>query len=53
MDDMQKRIDRGDIQQERQDAIQVSDVSNNKMHLNVYTQAMVDIANDRATKILA
>lgn len=52
MEDMRARIDRGRIDAERQEAIQVS--SSRPMMLNLPThiqQAMCDIAIDRAVKL--
>jgi len=63
MEDMQKRIERGHIQQEKRDAIKVSlaslplHMSHQQMyrvlaHVDYFhLQAMCDIASDRAKKL--
>ena len=54
MEDMRARIDRGRVDAERQEAIQVPSCRGTVLHLltNVH-QAMCDIAVDRAAKLQA
>lgn len=62
MQDMRRRIDRGDIEKEKEEIIQVCNLPNylskskREKHFIInqcpFLQAMCDIANDRARKLL-
>lgn len=54
MQDMRARIDRGDVEAERREAIKVAPFAlRGNLQANDFDQAMCDIAADRAAKLSA